>query len=130
MAKKALRVTKLGMGTKHASKEATLPPPSFSCPAPRVPAFEPFDAEAVAPPPSLGPSASGIRRSANKRVPRAVVDEVDRDWLSLEPRDAFVLSRIDGALTVEELADLVEMPRDDLDAALARLVALEAIVLD
>ncbi len=128
--KKALRTTKLGMGTKRVKSTVTDAPPPFSCVAPRVPTFEPVDSEGVKPPPSPGPSASGIRRSQAARVPRVVADEAERIWIPIEPGDAFVVARIDGVLTVEELADLLEMTPADLDAALARLVALEVVVLE
>lgn len=43
---------------------------------------------------------------------------------ALEPRDAFVLSRIDGTLTVEELADLTGMTSSEVLAILQRATEL------
>lgn len=133
MAKKILRVTKLGMGTKRAQPVATTPPPSFSCPSPRVPRFETIVGEAGPPPQSFGPSGmpgSGIRRSIKGPVPRVLADGPDLASLPLVPRDVFVLSRIDGRLTVEELADLLEMTRTDLDVVLVRLVDFRLVTLE
>lgn len=46
---------------------------------------------------------------------------------ALDPRSAFVLSRIDGSLTLEDLIDVSAMPRVEVLGILARLFADGAI---
>lgn len=58
-------------------------------------------------------------------VPRVL--KRDPGKAKLNPRDAFILSRIDGALTVAELADLVGIGEKDAMAALERLAALDLV---
>jgi hypothetical protein len=49
--------------------------------------------------------------------------------MSLDARDAFVLSLIDGRWTVEALIDLAALPEDELLAILLRLARLGVIEL-
>jgi hypothetical protein len=58
-------------------------------------------------------------------VPRVL--KRDPGKTKLNPRDAFILSRIDGTLTVAELADLVGIGEKDAMAALERLAALDLV---
>jgi len=117
---KKLRTTKLGVGSRHVPPPASNPPPPFSCPAPRVPTFDVVPGNPSPPPPTKPASASGIRRSWKQKVPRALGDAP----ASLDALDAFVLARIDGTLTLAELGDLLEMPSNDLDPVIVRLVEL------
>lgn len=45
------------------------------------------------------------------RVPVHVLDEPELRWLGLDHRAAFLLSRIDGASTIDEVLDVCGMPR-------------------
>jgi hypothetical protein len=54
--------------------------------------------------------------------PRARANAANVTDLDLEPADAFLLSRVDGELSVADLADLTGMLPKDVFASLARLV--------
>ncbi len=60
-------------------------------------------------------------------VARVIVPENDVRWLGLDHRAGFVLSRIDGRYTLEELLDVSGMPRLETLKTLAELVSLRAI---
>jgi hypothetical protein len=47
----------------------------------------------------------------------------------LEPRSAFLLSRLDGSMTVEDLLDVSGMPRIEALRVLARLVHRQVVIL-
>ncbi|MEM9067479.1 MAG: hypothetical protein AAGE52_03205 [Myxococcota bacterium] len=57
-------------------------------------------------------------------VPRMGIPETDIRWLGLDNRAAFLLSRVDGEHTIEELVDVSAMPRLE---ALKTLVSLEEL---
>lgn len=136
------RFTKLGMGSKRALV-GSQPPPSVTCPAPRVPtideatalAAERLPAFSTAPPPSgaVEKRPSGMRArapdGAMDRIPR-VVGGADPRSTSMDPRDAFLLSRVDGSLTLQELADLTGMAGTDVCAILDRLRGLGLVAMD
>ena len=63
------------------------------------------------------------------RVPRVGVAETDIRWLGLDSRAAFLLSRVDGTHTLEELVDVSGMPRVDALKTLVELQELGAIAL-
>jgi hypothetical protein len=62
------------------------------------------------------------KSSVRKIIPH--IAKTDLGDAKIGPREAFVLSRIDGALAVEELADLVGMNEGDVREILARLERL------
>lgn len=64
-----------------------------------------------------------------QRVPRVSVAETDIRWLGLDNRAAFLLSRVDGTHTIEELVEVGGMPRVDALKTLVELRALGAITL-
>lgn len=66
------------------------------------------------------PAKSGIPRLARGR---------DLSKAPLGPREAFVLSRIDGTMSAEELADLCAMPLSEVNAILERMVRLGLVLL-
>jgi hypothetical protein len=134
------RVTKLGMGSKRALVGSVAPPP-VSCPAPRVPQFDAAAAlNVVMPsaPPSLEgvvKPASGIRRrplvddrvepvAPGAQTPHLAEGGPELTSVSIEPRGAFLLTRIDGQLTVDDLADMLGMEQRDVLAHLERLESL------
>jgi len=59
------------------------------------------------------------------RVPR-LIEGVDLTALPLSPLEGFVLSRIDGAATVRVLADLTNLPEDEVFTMAERLIELGA----
>ena len=64
-----------------------------------------------------------------QRVPRVVVADTDIRWLGLDNRAAFLLSRVDGTHTIDELVDVGGMPRVDALKTLVELHELGAIAL-
>lgn len=61
------------------------------------------------------------------RVPVVVVPRERLRWLSLDHRAGFLLSRIDGASTVEDILDVSGMPMLDALRILAELVTKQVI---
>ena len=61
------------------------------------------------------------------RVPEYTLKEVDLRWLGLDHRAGFVLSRVDGKATVEELFDICGMPRIEVLKTLIELLNQGAI---
>jgi hypothetical protein len=62
-------------------------------------------------------------------VPRVIVPDADVRWLGLDHRVAYLLSRIDGAHTLEELVDASGMDRLETLKAFAQLLELRAVEL-
>lgn len=61
------------------------------------------------------------------RVPVSALKDADLRWLGLDHRAGFVLSRVDGKATVEELADICGMPRMEVFKTLIELLNQGAI---
>lgn len=61
------------------------------------------------------------------RVPRVAVPDAEIRWLGLDHHAAFLLSRIDGESTVEDLLHVVAMPRVDALKTLVELLDAQAI---
>ena len=61
------------------------------------------------------------------RVPVYALKEVDLRWLGLDHRAGFVLSRVDGKATVDELVDICGMPRIEVLKTLIELLNQGAI---
>lgn len=61
------------------------------------------------------------------RVVEVALDEAELRWLGLDHRSGFLLSRIDGVTTVEELLDVCGMPKLEALKTLAELVERGAI---
>lgn len=70
------------------------------------------------------------RLGAMSSVPRVAVPEGEVRWLGLDHRAAFLLSRIDGSHTVEEIVDVSGMPRLEALKTLVELKDLGALALD
>lgn len=62
-------------------------------------------------------------------TPRVIVDPADVRWLGIDHRAGFLLSRIDGAHTVEEIIDISGMGELEALKMLTELVDAKAIVL-
>jgi hypothetical protein len=76
---------------------------------------------------------SGITRmtaaGAKSGVPRLTKSgRADLAKAPIAPREAYLLSRIDGVATVEDLADLTGMPRADVEASLRRMERLGLVL--
>jgi hypothetical protein len=108
--------------------------PPLACPAPRVPQIE--DVGIKRPTVSRrvtmkrsGSSSDNVKidivglggAPLTSRKPRLTPKAATLDGLDLEPRDAFILSRIDGGLDAEDLADLTGLPHREVVATLERL---------
>lgn len=61
------------------------------------------------------------------RVVEVALDEAELRWLGLDHRSGFLLSRVDGISTVEELLDICGMPKLEALKTLAELVERGAI---
>ena len=61
------------------------------------------------------------------RVPVFALKDADLRWLGLDHRAGFVLSRVDGKATVEELVDICGMPRMEVFKTLIELLNQGAI---
>jgi hypothetical protein len=73
---------------------------------------------------------SSVRRSDRVLgVPRVIVPPSRVRDLPIDPRVAFVLSRIDGHSPVETLVDVTGFERSEVVTVLARLVALGAVAM-
>jgi hypothetical protein len=71
---------------------------------------------------------AGLGLSA-KQTPRLAKGRRDLASAPIDPKAAFVLSQIDGRVTVDDLADLTAMPREDVLAILQRCVRLGLVLL-
>lgn len=60
-------------------------------------------------------------------LPRVVVDPARIRQLPIDPRAAFLLSRIDGQTTIDTLVDITAFELDEVLTSLARLVQLGAV---
>ena len=63
-------------------------------------------------------------------IPRVVVAETDIRWLGLDHRAGFLLSRVDGMTSVDELLDVSGMPRLEALKTVVGLIDAGAIVID
>lgn len=77
----------------------------------------------------LGVVAGAPERSVGRLVPRVVVADRDVRWLGLDHRQGFVLSRVDGRCSVDELVDVTGMSRLEVLRTLVELVEARAITL-
>jgi hypothetical protein len=127
--------TKPGMGAARSSRppKKSKQPPPITVPSIKMPRVEDLGERA---PDSRGtlkraPSSDKEVRAQNVRTPSSRVvpgvvpvatpnARVGKDK-KIEPADAFLLSRIDGQLKVEDLADLTGMSERDVIASLRRL---------
>lgn len=71
----------------------------------------------------------GSRLGSLQARPRVVVGDANVRWLGLDHRAGFILSRVDGASTVEEIVDTSGMPRLEALRTLCDLIDLRAIEL-
>jgi hypothetical protein len=76
---------------------------------------------------SQQPRGAAVARMTKRKCPRLA--KTDLASASIAPRDAFILSRIDGTLTVEELADLTGLRESDVTEALQRMARLGLVLL-
>lgn len=67
------------------------------------------------------------RLGSTSRVPRVAIDATDVRWLGLDHRAGFLLSRVDGEHSVEQLVDVSGMPRLEALKTLVELLELGAI---
>jgi hypothetical protein len=72
--------------------------------------------------PSLPKQQTPSSRVGHGTVPKLTPNAGTRKDKKIEPSDAFLLSRIDGQLKADELADLTGMSERDVIASLKRLV--------
>jgi hypothetical protein len=70
----------------------------------------------------------GITISA-KQIPRLVKGRKDLSSAPIDPKAAFLLSQVDGMLTVDDLSDLTALPRDEVLTILQRMVRLGLVLL-
>lgn len=75
----------------------------------------------------LGSVSGASATDVGARVPVVVVPEHEIRWLGLDHRQGFVLSRLDGRATVDELVDVSGMSRLELLRTLVELVEAGAI---
>lgn len=61
------------------------------------------------------------------QVPRVAVPEQEIRWLGLDHRQGFLLSRLDGSVTIDDLVDLSGMTRLDVMRTLVELLEAKAI---
>ncbi|AKF09242.1 hypothetical protein [Sandaracinus amylolyticus] len=73
-------------------------------------------------------SVSGVASSeVGARVPRIAVPEHEIRWLGLDHRQGFLLSRLDGSVTVDDLVDVSGMSRLEVLRTLVELVESGAV---
>lgn len=65
--------------------------------------------------------------SLGAQVPVLAVPDHEIRWLGLDHRQGFLLSRIDGQVSVDDLVDLTGIPRLDVLRCLVEMVDLQAI---
>jgi len=70
------------------------------------------------------------RLGGTHRIPRVTVPQSDVRWLGLDHRGGFLLSRIDGKASIEELLDVCGMPRSEALKTLVELQDVRAIEVD
>jgi curved DNA-binding protein CbpA len=70
-----------------------------------------------------------VTTTTPSRLPR-LLPGTDLRGLPISPAEAFVVSRVDGTSSIEEIAEETGKPLDEVMALLERLVALGAVVLD
>ena len=130
-------VTTITQKPPRASRRA----PPLACPTPRVPQIE--DLGIKRPPASRrgtirrsGSSSDNVRvdilgvtTSFVSGTPKLTAKAAKLKDLALEPRDAFLLSRIDGGLDAADLADLTGVPSREVAETLERLAALGLITM-
>lgn len=61
------------------------------------------------------------------RVPHVAVPEHEIRWLGLDHRQGFILSRLDGHATIDELVDMTSMTRLEVLRTLVELVEAKAV---
>jgi hypothetical protein len=71
----------------------------------------------------------GSRLGSLDRVPRVIVPEQEVRWLGIDYKAGFLLSRVDGHHTLEEIIDVSGMPRLEALRMLAELLEAGAIAL-
>ena len=139
----ATRRTKLGMGdvggpaTQAARMRRSVPPAPVSCPSPRVPKFDEIASPTVPP-----RSGARKRRTTNRSDESSIVTaptlatprlskkkRSDFAGAPIDNREAFLLTRIDGHLNVEDLADLTGMPLAEVATIVERLARLGLVIL-
>ena len=74
-------------------------------------------------------SLAAIASTSTTTKPRLAKGKRDVADAPIDHRDAFLLTRIDGRLNVEDLADLTGMPLAEVLQILARLALLRLITL-
>lgn len=120
--------TKRGMGDVEGGRPpitSTRPPP-ISVPSVKMPCVEDVG-ESSGPDSARGTlkrfasSADAIARVTLASVPSLTAGAGALKGKRIEPSDAFLLSRIDGQLKAEDLADLTGMTERDVLASLTRL---------
>lgn len=87
---------------------------------------------AIMAPPSPGGAvgaAGGGLDTLGARVPRVQVPEHEIRWLGLDHRQGFLLSRLDGESSIEDLVDLSGMTRLEVLRTLVELVEVGAITI-
>ncbi|MDB4938281.1 MAG: hypothetical protein JWP87_5253 [Labilithrix sp.] len=117
--------------------------PPLTCPAPRVPQIEDIGAKRP-----LASRRGTIRQSTSSAddvkidvasgaaarfasgTPKLTAKAAKLQGLALDPRDAFILSRIEGRLDAADLADLTGLAARDVVATLERLTALGLITME
>lgn len=75
----------------------------------------------------LGSVSGASAGEVGARVPEVVVPEHEIRWLGLDHRQGFVLSRLDGSATVDELVDVSGMSRLEVLRTLVELVEAGAV---
>jgi hypothetical protein len=69
----------------------------------------------------------GSRLGSLERIPVQAVEGAEVRWLGLDHRAAYLLSRVDGAHTLEEILDVSAMPRLEALKTLVELLDMGAI---
>jgi hypothetical protein len=135
------RATNRGMGA--VGKRSSVAPGPVSCPAPKNRSGAVRRHETAPPPPltrSEPPPKTSVRRArrtlkedavgdlavslaAEMTMPRPTLD-ARHPTAVLEPREAWILSLVDGRTTVEDLSDVTAIPRADVAIILDKLVDL------
>jgi hypothetical protein len=136
------RATNRGMGA--VGKRTSVAPGPLSCPAPKMRSGSVPRHKTLPPPPierSEPPPKTSVRRARRQSLkedavgdlavtlavemtmPRPTLD-ARRPTASLDPREAWILSLVDGRTTVEDLSDVTAIPRADVATILEKLVDL------
>ena len=72
----------------------------------------------------------GSRLGSLDRIPRVIVPDQEVRWLGIDYKAGFLLSRVDGEHTLEQIIDVSGMPRLEALRMLAELLEAGAIALD